>query len=150
MTNINEIYEDAISHCRWKSTLMTVLRSINIETYKNQSFETIFETIATMCDAVKGIGLLTVYDIVSAICFNHGISIEHVYIIGGGPKRAIKLLDIKTKTHKIGNFRLKYVRILDIIHAFPMCGYEIDSDMKTEVSGDVFETYICNWQKTIC
>ena len=149
MTNMNEIYQDAISHCRWKSSLMTVLASINMDAYKNLSFELIFETIATMCGAVKGIGLLTIYDIVSAICFNHGISIDKVYIIGGGPKRAIQLLNIKTRTQKIGKFRLKYVSIHDVIDAFTVSEYVMDSDMKVEISGDAFETYICNWQKTI-
>ena len=149
MTTINEIFEDAISHCRWKSSLMTILVSIDMEAYKNQSFETIFETIATMCDAVKGVGLLTAYDIVSAICFHHGVSIEKVYIIGGGPKRAVKLLNMKTKTHRIGNFRLKYVSTHEVIRAFTISGYEMEPDIKTEVSGDALETYICNWQKTI-
>jgi hypothetical protein len=149
MTNINEIYEDAISHCRWKSSLMTLLTSIDMESYKNISFEAIFETIATMCCAVKGIGLLTVYDIVSAICFNHGVSIDKVYIIGGGPKRAVQLLNIKTKTQRIGIFRLKYVSIHDVIDAFTVSDYVMDPDMKAEVNGDSFETYICNWQKTI-
>jgi len=149
MTTINEIYEDAISHCRWKSSLMTVLTSIKIEEYKNQTFETIFKSIGAICRDVKGVGLLTVYDIVSAICFNHNIAIDRVYIIGSGPKRAIALLNMKTAVHKIGNYRLKYVNPNEVIDAFTKCGYMLDDDMKTEINGDVFETYICVWQKNI-
>jgi hypothetical protein len=149
MTLITRIYRDAISHCRWKSSLMTVLTSIQIEEYKNQTFETIFESIGNICDGVKGVGLLTIYDIVSAICVNHTITINRVYIIGGGPKRAITLLNMKTSVHKIGKYRLKYVSSSDIINAFAKHGYALDDDMKTEINGDVFETYICVWQKNI-
>jgi hypothetical protein len=149
MTTINELYGDAISHCRWKSSLMTVLTSIKIEEYKNQTFETIFESIGVICDDVKGVGLLTMYDIVSAICFNHNIAIDRVYITGGGPKRAIRLLNMKARVHKIGKYRLNYVSPNDVIDAFAKCGYKLDNNMKTEINGDVFETYICEWQKNI-
>ena len=150
MTNLSDICDEAISHCRWKSILKKVLENeLSLESYANKGFEEIFESVHNTCKEVKGIGLLTMYDIVSAICRYYSINIDLVYIIGGGPVRAIKLLNLKTKTKKIGKVLLKYVAIEDIINAFQTNNFEIDEYIKVRTNGDDFESYICNWQKNI-
>ena len=130
------MFQEAIGHCRWKTVLRNnVLNKINISSYENKSFEEIIIEIYSICVNVKGVGLLAVYDITAALCRHYEININKVYIIGNGPKRAVKLLNIKTKTHKINNqIKIKYVDI---------------SDVNTNITnGDTLESYLCNWQKT--
>jgi len=153
MTKLIDICDEAIAHCRWKSILKNVLENsiMNLDDYLNKSFEEIFESVYNTCKEVKGIGLLTVYDIVAAICRYYRINIEFVYIIGGGPVRAVKLLNLKTKTKtkRIGQISLKYVTREDVINSFQTNNYEINEYVKSSINGDDFESYICNWQKNI-
>ena len=150
ITSVSDICDEAIAHCRWKTILKRVLENdISLESYMNKGFEEIFESVHNICKEVKGIGLLTVYDIVSAICRYYSINIDFVYIIGGGPVRAVKLLNLKTKTKKIGSILLKYVTIEDVISSFQMNNYQINEYIRKSVNGDEFESYICNWQKNI-
>ena len=141
-----------MDHCRWKKSLDTVLLRPELhdnilQDYSGKSFEEILLTVYNICEKVKGVGLLTIYDIVAAICRYNNINIERVYIIGGGPVRAARLLNIKLKTQKIEKVSLKYIEISEIIEAFDKQKYEIDKLVKQSNSGDEFETYICNWQK---
>ena len=130
------MFQEAIGHCRWKTVLRNnVLNKINISSYENKTFEEIIIEIYSICVNVKGVGLLAVYDITAALCRHYEINISKVYIIGNGPKRAVKLLNIKTKTHKINNqIKIKYVDISDVD--------------KNITNGDTLESYLCNWQKT--
>ena len=146
------IFQEAMDHCRWKRQLDTVLLRPELhdnilQDYSGKSFEEILLTVYNICEKVKGVGILTVYDIVAAICRFNNINIERVYIIGGGPVRAARLLNIKLKTHKIEKIALKYIEISEIIEAFDKQKLEIDSQIKYSNNGDEFETYICNWQK---
>ena len=105
--------------------------------------------IYDICENIKGLGILTIYDITSAICRYYKIIIDKVYIIGNGPKRAVKLLNIKIKKHKINNkMNLHFVEIIDVINAFNINNYVLDENIRNSKNGDMFETYICNWQKT--
>jgi len=97
------IFQEAIDHCRWKKALHSILIKINIVNYENKTFEEILFEIYNICNNVKGVGILTIYDITSAICRYYKINIDKVYIIGNGPKRAVKLLHIKIKKHKIND-----------------------------------------------
>ena len=146
------IFQEAMDHCRWKKNLDTVLlrpelQYTNLQDYSGKSFEEIVLIVYNLCEKVKGVGLLTVYDIAAAICRHNNIPIEKVYIIGRGPVRAASLLNIKLKTHKIEKIALKYIEISEIIEAFDKLKLEIDSQIKHSNNGDEFETYICNWQK---
>ena len=146
------IFQEAMDHCRWKRQLDTVLLRPELhdnilQDYSGKSFEEILLTVYNICEKVKGVGMLTVYDIVAAICRFNNINIERVYIIGRGPVRAVRLLNIKLKTHKIEKIALKYIEISEIIAAFDKQKFEIDIHIKHSNSGDEFETYICNWQK---
>lgn len=146
---ISSIFEEAIKHCRWKKVLHSILKQINISEYKNKKFEEIIIEIYNICIGVKGLGMLAIYDITSAICRYYKINIDKVYIIGNGPKRAIKLLNIKTKKHKINDkIEIKFVNIIDVINAFDINYYNLDENIRNNKNGDIFETYICNWQKT--
>ena len=139
------IFQEAINHCRWKTVLRGLLENIQINDYKNKTFEEIIINIHTICSKINGIGMLTIYDITSAICRNYCITIDRVYIVGSGPKRAIQILHIKPNTHKISkNITLKYISISSIINIF---GSQIDKNIQND--GDAIESFICNWQKTI-
>ena len=143
------IFQEAIDHCRWKKVLHSVLKKINIVDYENKTFEEIIFEIYNICDNVKGVGMLTIYDITSAICRYYTINIDKVYIIGNGPKRALKKLNIITKTHKINDkIRLKFIELIDVINAFDINNYELDENIRNTKNGDIMETYMCNWQKT--
>tara|TARA_B100001175_G_C19041220_1_gene417392 strand:- start:25 stop:474 length:450 start_codon:yes stop_codon:yes gene_type:complete len=144
------IFQEAIGHCRWKKNLYPVLEKINISNYKNKSFNDIFIEIYNMTENVTGVGLLSTYDIVAAICRYHNIKIDKVFIIGGGPKRAIKLLGVSLSKYIMPNgVKLNYAEIVDIKNAFKKNKYKLDKHMKYSRDGDEFESYLCNWQKSI-
>ena len=143
------IFQEAINHCRWKKALHNVLQEINISNYEDKIFEEIINEVYSICENIRGIGLLTVYDITSAICRYYNINIEKVYIIGNGPKRAVALLHMKTKKQKINDkINISYVDISDVIHAFANIHYDIDETIRNTNNGDIIETYLCNWQKS--
>ena len=143
------MFQEAIGHCRWKKALHSVLPKINIAHYENKTFEEIIVDVYNICDNVKGVGMLAIYDITSAICRYYNINIDKVYIIGNGPKRAVKLLNIKIKKHKINDkINLNFVDTMDVINAFDIFNYELNENIRNSKNGDIFETYICNWQKT--
>jgi len=147
------IFQEAIDHCRWKSVLSnevltkTELQEHNLHLFSSKTFDEIIVYIYKMCDNVQGIGMLTIYDITSAICRYNKINIDKIYIIGKGPIRAIHLLVVKAKTQKIQNISLKYVEIYQILEAFREKNYEINLQIIHSNNGDDFESYICNWQK---
>ena len=75
------IFQEAMDHCRWKRQLDTVLLRPELhdnilQDYSGKSFEEILLTVYNICEKVKGVGMLTVYDIVAAICRFNNINIE--------------------------------------------------------------------------
>jgi hypothetical protein len=143
-------YTDALHHCRWKDTLHKFLENPLIQYYKphaeRKTFDNIYSDIYSRAKKVKGLGKLTVYNITTAICKAYAIPIKRVYIIGGGPKRAVKLLGLSTKSHSLRGVTLQYVEITDIQAAFKKHGYSLPIE---STDGDSFETFICKWQKGI-
>ena len=131
------LYHEAISHCRHKTILKTFLKKIVIEKYKNASFENIFLDVQSLVDTRGSIGSLSKYDIASDIFRYHGNMIDKVYIVGGGPKRATKLLGLKTCTNSV--IKLKYVSISEVVQKLHL---EQTND------GDLLESFLCIWQKT--
>ena len=97
------VFQEAIDHCRWKSVLRNKVLTISelqenkLHQFAGKSFDEILLFIYNICEKVEGIGMLTIYDITSAICRYNKIIVEKIYIIGNGTKRAIKLLNIKSK-----------------------------------------------------
>lgn len=143
------IFEEAYSHVRWKYKMSQLVEQINITDYQYYTFEEIIIKIYDIVKPIKGLGMLVVYDITSAICRYYNKNIEKVYIVGGGPQRAIQILGIIPKKHKINKITLSYVDIDDIISAFDIKSLKIDEDIRNCKNGDIIESYICNWQKTI-
>ena len=154
-TDSHNIYQEAIDHCRWKGILIRdvlsnpTLQERNLHLFLNNTFEEILSIIKDICNKVRGIGKLAMYDITSAICRYNKINITNVYIIGGGPKRSVKLLKLKTKTQKIGDMLLKYVEICDLLNAFQEINHKLPPILQNSINGDEYETYICNWQKNV-
>ena len=106
------LFAEALSHCRHGRRLRETITGLRVETYAGKSFEEVFGEVYTACRTPAnkyGIGKLTVYDLAAAICRHHSIRIPHVYIIGGGPKRAVKLLGLETSIQHIGDVSLHYV-----------------------------------------
>ena len=148
--NLNNIFEEAINHCRWKKVLHNVLKEINIVSYKNKTFDEIITDIYRICNPINGLGMLTIYDIASCICNFYNVNVNKVYIVGKGPIRAIKLLKLKTKMQIINDtIKIKYIDIKDVINAFDVNNVVIPQHIRTTTNGDILESFICNWQKTI-
>ena len=117
--NNNCIYDEALSHCRWKTVLKKNKHKIKLKNFKNKNFEEIIIKVYTIFKNIKGIGMLSMYDISAGICRHYNIKIDKVYIIGNGPKRAIKILNLKKKKHNIQKkFNLYYVEKKEINNAF--------------------------------
>ena len=145
----SNLFYEALSHCRWPATLQSVLKdnfkTEDIEKYKNKSFDEIVFSVKNICAPVNGVGQLMVYDISSAIFKHFGGNIDKVYLIGNGPRRAIKLLritNIKTNT----KIKFKYVEIEDVINAFDANGHQLDENIKQTTNGDMVESFLCKWQ----
>ena len=147
-TSVN-LETEALSHSRRKRVLQDFIPKINIHKYKGRSFEYIFTDIYHACKKVKGLGMLTTYDISSGICKHYSIPIDTVYIIGNGPKRAIELLGLETRSKRIHNIKVKYVHISDVINAFENKKYDLADEIKNTKNGDLVESFLCKWQKTI-
>lgn len=136
---------ETIDHCRWKTALKKAVKLINPNDY-NKPFNEILLDMYNLCKPIKGLGKLVCYDLAADLARYHGIIVDKVYIIGNGPKRAIKLLNItKIKKIKIGCI-FHYVEIIDVIKAFKQFKEfkELEID---ETNGDILESYLCNWQK---
>ena len=149
-SNNSNLFQEAISHCRWEKVLQSFLTNLDITQFQNKSFDDIFVSIFNMCQSIKGLGTLTVYDITSSICRRYNVVIDKVFIIGSGPKRAIKLLHIKPIIYKVSKkINIHCVSIDDIIRAFDKEGFQLDDSIRYCTNGDIIETFICNWQKSI-
>jgi hypothetical protein len=151
----NSIYHEVVEHCRWKKVLSrevlshVSLQEENLHLFAGNTFEEILLIVKDICDKVEGIGRLSIYDITSAICRYNKINIDKVYIVGGGPKRAIELLKMTPKTQKIEGFVLKYIEIRDLLLAFQEINHELPLEIVNSINGDDYESYICNWQKCV-
>ena len=140
---------EALSHIRWKVVLNHILDTINPTDYANKTFDEILLDIYRLFKPIKGLGRLAQYDVSAELSKMHGISISKVYIIGNGPKRAIRLLGIIPKVQKIGRLKLRYVDIIDVLQAFETNGHITPNEIKQNTNGDILESYLCNCKKTI-
>ncbi len=149
-----DMYGEFIRHTRMNlNKLLYTLRCFqNIHNNANNdcSFKDIYVMVHTTVlelkqQGIKGIGPLAKYDIASAICRHHHINIHHVYIVGRGPKNAIRKLNLKTKTHKLTNsISLPYVSIDEIKESFQ----RLEHPLLESSNGDDYESFLCKWQKT--
>ena len=91
-------FREAIHHVRWKNTLIPHLEKIfnDLNIFSScKTFEEVFKLVEKVFKPVYGIGKLATYDTSAAICRHFDIPIKKVYIIGNGPKEAIKQLNIR-------------------------------------------------------
>lgn len=145
---MNTVFQEAYSHCRWRKVFLRFLEGVDLdlEYYKNMTFEEILINIYTLIENIRGLGILVAYDIAAGICRHHNIIIDKVYFVGNGPKRAAKILGLKLKGQKIGSLRVKYLEVVEVIEAFDINGFTM-----TQMSwdGDALESYLCKWQRTL-
>lgn len=134
-------FQEAINHCRHKNIIKKIISELNIEEYKNKSFEDIYIIINNKYGNIDQIGQLAIYDLTSGICKFYNILIDKIYIVGNGPKRAIKLLNIKPKIDK--KLNIKYIEIKDIIDK------KLNIDVNNLEDGDAIESFLCVWQKSM-
>jgi len=148
MCSRNIIFQEAYAHCRWKGNLNKFIKDENYrnKNFNDKNFKSIFIEVWKKSKNYKGVGKLSVYDITIDICNKYNIIIDKIFIIGNGPKRAIKLLNIKPSKEKFGDIYLKYVTIPDVIEAFG--DYKFDKKLSLN-NGDEWESWLCNWQKNI-
>ena len=139
---MEKIFAEAISHSRRKTLLKNIINGIQLSEYKNKTFQEIFNSMS-LFKQYGDIGPLTIYDLSSGICRHHGVSIDKIYIIGKGPIRAAKLLNLKCK--KING--LKYVEIKETIDILNKKNIILPENIKTTTNGDDIETFLCKWQK---
>ena len=134
----NVLFHEARCHCRHKTILNEFLNNLNLDSFKHKTFSEIFLELKNVHRRKGSIGNLTMYDIASDIVRHSGGQINKVYIVGSGPKRAVKILGIKKQLDPVT--RLHFVSCEDVVRA---CNLEPTTD------GDLLETYICQWQKTV-
>ena len=136
------IFHEAISHSRKKTELKELLirEFQDLVPYSGQSFDEIFKRVSDVCT----LGPLHVYDITAAICRYHCISVDKIYIVGNGPKIAIRLLRLQTKSDAKDK-RLRYIDISDAIRALTKHSIPVPCSN----NGDEFESYLCKWQSTL-
>jgi len=151
-TSVN-IFQDAINHCRWKTELVKLIDTVlfpNMNKCKGKTFQEIIKWVNSR--RIKGVGPLTIYDLTNGIGRHFGVSTKKVYIIGGGPWRAVKLLGLRAAVKKEcldSCLTLHYVEIPDVIKALESKGVTMPLKLKASTNGDDFETFICKWQKTV-
>lgn len=140
-----ELFREAISHCRWKYAVRNVIPKIQLIQPKGATFEQVFEKIHSLTKEVQGVGTLATYDLTAAICGYNKIPIRRVYIIGEGPQRAIKYLNLKAASQKIGSVTLNYVTPQQV-QAAAIC---LPPHLKSTTDGNALESFLCNWQKPL-
>ena len=136
------IFEEALSHSRRKSLLKTVINNIKLTDYNTLNFQQIYSSIYQKYKKDGDIGLLTIYDLTSGICRHFDIPITKVFIIGKGPQRAVKILNLKCKKIIFDNITLKYVELSEIKNSI-----KLPDELKDTTNGDLLESFICKWQK---
>ena len=139
-------FQEALLHSRRKTLLKRLLQEVKViyEALRERiTFEQIFVDIYRRFHPHNGIEMLATYDTTSAICRYYGIPIDRVYIIGNGPKRAAKLLNLPLKMQQIGTVCVHYADTINV-HRVMLEKESIHLD----IHGDELESYLCRWQKT--
>jgi hypothetical protein len=134
------MFQEAKDHSRHKEKMERNLESFNIAEYAGKSWEEILQIVDGIHVDRPQMGKLATYDISAAIARYYEIKYEKVYIIGGGPRKACKVLGLVCKRHKVNRNVFHYVEIDDLKNAM-----KIDSACR---NGDAWETFLCEWSKT--
>ena len=162
------IFQTAINHCRAKTICRSKVKNIpSVSHFKNKSFQQIFCEVWNYIYTPNKIGSLIVYDCTVDICERLGINIDHIFLVGKGPQKAIKIIKKMCKDKKIKSPTLNKYNIFENISSkntlltlvtisiqeckrvFEELQINIPTEIKESTNGDHFETWLCNWQKTI-
>ncbi len=142
------MFQQALSHCRHKTTLKNTLQKININAFSScLTFEDIFAKVETICAPVRGIGTLSMYDISTDIAQLYGLEPSRIYCIGDGPRTALKVLGVTPRNKKLGTRTIPSTTIAIVQEAFKQKGYPIPKQIQTSTNPDDWESFLCNWQK---
>lgn len=140
-------YGEVVRHNRRKTRMIQTIKNINIQNYKDLSFKQIYTKVSDLCKSNEGYGKLAAYDITSAICKYHHVTIDKIFINGSGPELASIILQLKPKKMKINGNTLLYIEIKDVLEAFKKNKIKYAKQLENSNDGDLFETYLCIWQK---
>lgn len=124
-----------------------MIDEINIESYQGKTFEDILSSITKHAEKFPGIGRLSIYDISSGISRWNAIPVHRVYIIGDGPKRAAKLLNLSLKRFRSGSRVFDYAEQKDVLEALDK--KNVVMNIPKPMDGDALESFLCNWQKRV-
>lgn len=148
-TKAQYVFQEGYNHSRNKRLFRHTFDTLELSKFEGKSFEEVLTTISLICSSTKGLGKLAMYDVTAAICRSNKIPIENVFIIGDGPKRAIQLLNLQPNEIKVGRNYLKYTSVAMVKDAFQKRGISLPKSLLESTDGDAFETYLCQWQKTV-
>jgi len=140
------VFQEAYNHSRQKTLILKMIDSLSLSSYQGKSFEDVLSSITNVAKQFPGIGKLGIYDIASGISRYNAIPVERVYIIGDGPKRAAKQLNLPLNKYSCGSRSYLYAEIPDVLTALETMNISVDSTKKSD--GDYLETFLCVWQKT--
>ena len=146
-----EFFQEAIAHSRRESVMKDFLKTLEIPSFANKSFDDIFWYVWRR--RPEGVSKLGVYDITSKLFRHHGGTVPVVYLVGNGPINSINKLGLskKIKTRYIKRVGLKYIEINDVLENVTGRG-SANPDCKNNytgscVDGDALETYLCVMHK---
>ena len=154
-TDIDRIFNEALYHTRRKALLSTILPLIRKNLlegyYRDMTFEGVMKDVYTNhTQGVRGLGVLVMYDISAAIFRFQGRDVDRVYIIGGGPLLAKKKLSLPLTPHRVSRgLVVRYTDIPTTINALVEKGVVLDERIRNTRNGDVLESYLCNWQRSV-
>ena len=88
---------------------------------------------------------------------NSGLSIleishrskDFVAVMDEARSLAIELLGLEAKKKWINNIKVNYVEIQAVVKAFENKSFDIVNEIKLTKNGDLVESFLCKWQKTI-
>lgn len=143
---LEQLFFDFLQDVRWKNDAKKFLKVnvIHFRVLVGQPFEHIFMSVVDVVLNAKGIGILGAYNITTVLC---SFEVPNVYILGGGPKKALEILSIfdKCEWEGVGRYRRKFIPRDVLVNAiFTLHRVEITEN---NFSNDQLETTLCVWQK---
>ncbi len=140
------IFREAYAHSRNHTLLRNVLNNLSLTDFKGKTFEEIVLLVNLRLYSVKGIGKLTRYDIIASIAKLFKVSVNHIYIVGNGPRAAIRHLKLtdKLKRETFGRYAFQYIEKEDLIDRMREKGYKTEAERFESIENlDTIESELC-------
>ena len=105
------IFARAFKHCRCTKKLRDAINTyIIIYNYNGMSFDNILLYVDSIFKTINGLGMLATIDVTEAICKNHNIYIDMIFIICSGPKNTLKMMNKEhlIKHHIVNHLNFYY------------------------------------------